>query len=124
VSLVEEGWVEGEIPRLAVREYLAPLVEQNVNAVLLGCTHYPLLRGIVESELTAMSGTPVAVVDSAHAIADEVKALIESKQLGTEREYTGTVRVIVTDKADDFETMAARFLGRPLGPIPVTAVDI
>jgi glutamate racemase len=124
VSLVEEGWVEGEIPRLAVREYLAPLVEQNVNAVLLGCTHYPLLRGIVESELAAMSGRLVPVIDSAHAIADEIKGEIELKQLGTEREYTGAVRIIVTDKADDFDTMAARFLGRPLGPIPVTTVDI
>lgn len=124
VPLVEEGWLQGEIPRLAVREYLAPLVEHEVNAVLLGCTHYPLLRGIVESELAAMSGKPVPVIDSAHAIADEVTALIESKQLGTERDYTGVVRIIVTDKADSFQTMAERFLGRALGAISVTAVDI
>ncbi|HET6332792.1 MAG TPA: glutamate racemase [Polyangiales bacterium] len=124
VPLVEEGWLSGDVPRLAVREYLKPLVERDVNALLLGCTHYPLLGAIVMEEFEALSGRQVPVIDSAHAIANEVKALLESQQLGTDRDYPGRVRIIVTDQADEFESMATRFLGRPLGDISVTAVDL
>lgn len=124
VPLVEEGWLSGEVPRLAVREYLKPLVDRELTALLLGCTHYPLLGAIVQDELSALSGKRVPVIDSGHATVDEVKAMIESKHLGTDRDYAGRVRIIVTDKYDEFDTMASRFLGRPLGDIPVTAVDL
>jgi glutamate racemase len=124
VPLVEEGWLSGEVPRLAVREYLKPLVDKDLTALLLGCTHYPLLGAIVSEELAALSRNRVPVIDSAHAIADEVKAMIESKHFATERDYAGKTRIIVTDKSDEFDSMAVRFLGRPLGDIPVTAVDL
>lgn len=124
VPLVDEGWLSGEVPRLAVREYLKPLVERGIDALLLGCTHYPLLGSTVVEELAALSGRQVPVIDSATAVVDEVHALIESKQLGTERDYPGKTRIIVTDIAEDFDDQAARFMGRPLGDIPVTSVDL
>jgi glutamate racemase len=124
VPLVDEGWLNGEVPRLAVRNYLEPLVEHDIDALLLGCTHYPLLGAIVEGELAALSGRPVPVIDNAHAIADEVVSLIETKQLATDRDYPGNIRIIVTDRSDEFDAMASRFLGHALGAIPVTAVDL
>jgi glutamate racemase len=124
VPLVEEGWLQGDVPRLAVREYLKPLAEKNLDALLLGCTHYPLLGAIVAEELAALTGKHIPIIDSAHAIANEIRAQIESKAIGTERDYTGKIRIIVTDKSDEFDSMATRFLGHPLGEIPVTAVDL
>lgn len=124
VPIVDEGWLSGEIPRLAVREYLQPLVEHDVDVLLLGCTHYPLLGAIIERELADLTGQQLPVIDSAHAIANEVRTLIESKQLGTERDYRGKLRIIVTDKSEQFDSMATRFLGTPLGDVPVTAIDL
>src|SRR6185503_8514139 len=56
VPLAEEGWVEGEVPRLVARRYLEPLVRARVGCVLLGCTHYPLLAGVIEAEAAALAG--------------------------------------------------------------------
>ena len=56
VPLAEEGWTEGEVPRLAVRRYLEPLGVAGVDVVVLGCTHYPLLRPLIEEEARARMG--------------------------------------------------------------------
>lgn len=124
VPLVEEGWLDGDVPRLAVRKYLEPLVQKDIDVLLLGCTHYPLLGPILSEELAALSGRQMPVIDSAHAVADEVAELIESKHLGTERDYPGVMRIIVTDKAEDFSEMAQRFWGSELGGTPITTVDL
>ncbi len=124
VPLIEEGWLSGEVPRLAVRKYLEPLVQQGIDSLLLGCTHYPLLGELLQQELAALSGKQIPVIDSAHAIADEVAAYIDEKKYATERDDAGKLRIVVTDKAEDFDEMAARFLGRPLAGIPVIAVDL
>src|SRR5215472_16575400 len=70
VSLAEEGWTEGEVPRLAVRRYLEPLARANVDVVVLGCTHYPLLRTTIEEEARTMMGAETTIVDSASAAAE------------------------------------------------------
>src|SRR5579872_5207306 len=79
VPLAEEGWTEGEVPRLAVRRYLEPLAAAKVDVVVLGCTHYPLLKGVIEDEALAQIGDHVRVVDSAHATAEDVKAFLETR---------------------------------------------
>jgi len=48
VPLVEEGWIEGEVPRLVVQRYLAPVLDRGAGTIVLGCTHFPLLRGTIE----------------------------------------------------------------------------
>src|SRR5690349_3608109 len=68
VPLIEEGWLEGEITDRIVRQYLTPLLEEGVDAVVLGCTHYPLLRGAIERFL----GDKVQLVDSAQNCAAAV----------------------------------------------------
>ena len=124
VPLVEEGWLAGDVPQLAIRKYLEPLVQNDIDSLLLGCTHYPLLGALMLDELAALSGRKIPVIDSARAIAEEVVEAITSKQMATDRDDPGKLRVIVTDKADDFDTMASQFLGRSLSGVTVTAIDL
>ncbi|MBM4362969.1 MAG: glutamate racemase, partial [Deltaproteobacteria bacterium] len=65
VPLVEEGWVEGDVPRLAVERYLAPLLDAGAGVIVLGCTHYPVLREVIVEAAERLAGRPIGVVDSA-----------------------------------------------------------
>jgi len=118
VPLAEEGWTEGEVPRLAVRRYLEPLARANVDAIVLGCTHYPLLRGIIEHEVRDMMGPDIAVVDSGSAVAEDVEAFLRSRDLarsaGSNR---GSLELAVTDLPRSFVEIARRFLGGEIGEV-------
>jgi glutamate racemase len=114
VPLAEEGWVDGDVPRLAVRRYLEPLAKARVDVVVLGCTHYPLLRAVLEAEARAMLGDDVRVVDSAHAVAADALAFLEGRGLARRAPAArGKVQLLVTDLPKAFESVAARFLGGP-----------
>jgi glutamate racemase len=110
VPLAEEGWTDGEVPRLVVRRYVEPLAKAGVDVVLLGCTHYPLLRAVIEDEVRARIGPEVAVVDSARATAADVKAFLEARGLARPGS-DGSVELRVTDVPRTFAEVAARFLG-------------
>jgi glutamate racemase len=103
VPLAEEGWTDPADPivRGVAARYLAPLAEAQVDALVLGCTHYPLLEAAVREALPG-----VLLVDSADAIAAEVRA----RFAGNGRE--GVHRFFVTDAPDRFLAVAGRFLGR------------
>lgn len=123
VPLAEEGWTEGEVPRLAARRYLEPLARANVDVVVLGCTHYPLLRGILEEEAHAQMGPDVALVDSAQAAAHDVQAFLRARGLARDASHgRGDVELRVTDVPKAFAEIAARFLGSEVGG--VTQVDL
>jgi glutamate racemase len=106
VPLAEEGWTdpEDEVVRAVARRYLAPLAAACVDTVVLGCTHYPLLKGAIAAELPG-----VALVDSADAIAAEVALRVGSGS-ATEASH----RFFVTDVPGRFLAVAERFLGRPV----------
>ena len=123
VPLAEEGWITGEVPRLVVRRYLEPLVAADIDALVLGCTHYPLLRAPIEQELAELHGRPLPVVDSAEATASELAELLEQRSLSTTRAQGG-LKIMVTDMPKRFTEVAARFLGRPLGGLAVEAIDL
>lgn len=110
VSLAEEGWVEGEVPRLVARRYLEPLVSRGARCVVLGCTHFPLLRGPIEAELLSLSGESLPVVDSAHAAAEDVAALLSERELSSNRDRRGGLDLLVTDVPKSFREVASRFL--------------
>jgi glutamate racemase len=124
VPLVEEGWLEGEVPRLAVRKYLSPLVEHDIDALVLGCTHYPLLAPVIASELADLHGSPVPVIDSAHAVATELDAVLGQEQLSASRSERGSLRLFVTDMPRQFTEVASRFLGQDVASLDVTAIDL
>jgi glutamate racemase len=106
VPLAEEGWTdpEDEVVRLVARRYLGPLAAARVDTLVLGCTHYPLLRGAIERTLPG-----VELVDSAQAIAAEVAA-----RLGGPPGARGTHAFFVTDVPARFLQVAERFLGQPV----------
>ena len=110
VPLAEEGWLEGEVPRLAVRRYVTPLVGEGIDVLLLGGTHYPLLAGTIRAELDAL-GCGAEIVDSATAMAADVA--IELARRGAERGGgEGSLECFVTDLPASFAAVAGRFLGR------------
>jgi glutamate racemase len=122
VPLAEEGWTEGEVPRLAARRYLEPLARAGVDVVVLGCTHYPLLRAVIESEARDLIGPHVTIVDSATVIAAEVVTFLEARGLRRDASSLGKTSLFVTDMPKSFAEVAARFLG---GAVPhVEQVDL
>ena len=81
VPLAEEGWTTGEVPALVIDRYLAELVPFGIDAVVLGCTHYPLFRPALDARARALSGPETVVVDSAEATAEELEVLLEERGL-------------------------------------------
>ena len=117
VPLAEEGWTDGEVPRLVAERYLADLRRAGADTVLLGCTHYPLLANVIAEVM----GPGPALVDSAQATAEAVAQLLRAR--GLERRGDGARhRTLCTDVPERFHFMAERFLGRPVDL--VEAVDL
>ena len=110
VPLAEEGWIDGDVPRLAAERYLGDLRRMGVDTAVLGCTHYPLLARPIADAL----GREVAIVDSAEATADAVKQVLESHDLLRQDSGTPRHRTLCTDLPDRFRSVAERFLGRPV----------
>jgi glutamate racemase len=122
VPLAEEGWVTGAVPRLAAERYLQPLVEVDVDTIVLGCTHYPLLNETIHDVAAELLGHDVVVVDSAEATAS---ALRETVGTGVAESGTaGELRILVTDLPGQFASSASRFLGKPVQGLDIQAIDL
>jgi glutamate racemase len=127
VPLAEEGWVQGEVPRLVVERYLAPLIARaDIDALVLGCTHYPLLREVIEAELARLSLKPVAIVDSGVAAAAELAQLLTDRELRAPHApgQSGELRLKVTDRPGRFQEVASLFLGRDVESLAVQQIDL
>jgi glutamate racemase len=122
VSLAEEGWLEGEVPRLAVRRYLEPVLDRGARAVVLGCTHFPLFYDLICREVESLAGRPLPVVDSAHATAEDVAAFLAERQIASSRADGGSLELLVTDLPASFAAVASRFLGHDVDD--VSLVDL
>jgi len=118
VPLVEEGWFEHPAAELIAREYLAPLQAAGVDSLILGCTHYPLLKPLLHRVL----GPEVALIDSAEATAAAVAATLAERGLEAPPGHTPRHRFVVSDDAERFRTVGARFLGERLGAVEVVEV--
>jgi glutamate racemase len=105
VPLAEEGWVDGDVPRSVVETYLGSLRRSGIDTLVLGCTHYPLLRPVIAEVM----GDGVALVDSAAETAREVSAALVAK--GLARAGQGSTSFFVTDVPDRFVRIGQRFLG-------------
>jgi glutamate racemase len=107
VPLAEEGWLTGDVPRLVARRYLEPLLGKGMDTVVLGCTHYPLLRGVLQEVL----GTDVALVDSGDATAEAVAQVLDAGGARASSPQGRTESFYVTDVPERFVAVSARFLG-------------
>ncbi|MBI3417620.1 MAG: glutamate racemase [Verrucomicrobia bacterium] len=113
VPLVEEGWTNHAVTRAVLREYLAPLLKQNIDTLVLGCTHYPLLKPAIRRVV----GAGVALVDSAASCADFVRARLRGLALtATARRRGGKIHSFVTDEPDRFAQLAQKFLALATEP--------
>ena len=110
VPLAEEGWVEGEVPRLVAERYLGDLRRIGVDTALLGCTHYPLLSKTIAEVL----GPQVAIVDSAEVTSEAVASLLAARGMLRQPGAAPRHRTMCTDVPDRFRAVAERFLGRPV----------
>ena len=115
VPLAEEGWVDDDVTRAVVARYLAPLREAGVDTLVLGCTHYPLLEGV----LARVVGEEVALVDSAKAVGAEVRERLDGDEglAAPPGDDHPAHRFYVTDAPSPFLMVAERLLGHPLGTL-------
>lgn len=113
VPLVEEGWLDGDVPRLAIERYLQPFAALDVDVVVLGCTHYPVMRDAIQEVAREVIGAHARVVDSAEATALELVSLVASRNLARPV-GDGSLHLMVTDRPQSFADVAARFLGHPV----------
>ncbi len=121
VPLAEEGWIDGDVPLLAARTYLEPFAAKDIDVLLLGCTHYPLLMRPIKAALEEL-GCGAGIVDSATAMAADIKRVLDERDLHGSPDQTGGLKCFVTDLPDSFEVVASRFLGNKPGEVEV--VDI
>ena len=114
VPMAEEGWTAEDETFSIARKYLRPLVEFRPDVMVLGCTHYPLLRSVIQQTV----GENVKLIDSGAAAADEVAELLKEKEMGSRSAPEGRRKICddldhfyVTDAAERFAAVAERFLG-------------
>ena len=119
VPLVEEGWFEHPAAELVAREYLAPLTAAGVRSLVLGCTHYPLLAGLLERVM----GPEVALVDSGRETAAALEAVLAEQGLARSAAGEALHRFTVSDDPERFRTVGARFIGERLGRTEVVSVE-
>ena len=113
VPLVEEGWITHPVTQSILQEYLGPLLRHRIDTLVLGCTHYPLLKQAIRK----VAGPNVALVDSAESCARDVRERLgHLRLLSSRRDREGIIQPFVTDETDQFTRLAKRFLGTPTEP--------
>lgn len=123
VALAEEGWTRGGIADAAVRRYLEAALAGadgwRPQSIILGCTHFPLLRETIRG----VAGGEVAIVDSAGTTAEAVATLLGEREL-LKRSTHGSLELMATDGAARFARVGGAFLGAPVSPGEVRIVDL
>ncbi|HMS43706.1 MAG TPA: glutamate racemase [Pyrinomonadaceae bacterium] len=125
VPLAEENWTEEPETFLIAKKYLTKIIDFEPEALVLGCTHYPILRDVIQQTV----GYDVKLIDSGEACAEEVAEFLKEKDLGNPNIIEGERRLCddldhfyVTDAADRFARVAERFLGAK--PAKLEAIEL
>lgn len=115
VPFVEEGWLKGDVVLTVAKTYLKPLKDAKVDTVILGCTHYPLLKPVIKEVM----GDDVVLIDSAKQVAVEVnKILMENSLLNNDKGNSlGKKEFFVSDNPEWFKGLAQSFLGRTVNNV-------
>ena len=117
VELVERGWTHGPVAAAAIRDVLGGPLASGVDVIVLGCTHFPFLRGAIE----ACAGRDVAVIDSGHAIGTRVSGLVAAAGTRCDRNRGGSLRLFTTGASSEASRIAVQLLGDEL---PVEPSDL
>lgn len=118
VPLVEEGWLDHPASRLIAEEYLAPLREHRIDTLVLGCTHYPLLKPLIADVL----GPSITLIDSAEQTAAAVSRELAASTLHAPTTQSGRVHFVVSDAPQQFVKVGQRFLGERVKDVEVLAL--
>ena len=120
VPLVEEGFARKPAAELIAREYLQSIQNSQADTVILGCTHYPILKPLI----TSILGPKIALVDSADTLAQSAKDFLEKHQLTASSTGSGTIKLYASDSADKFTTAAKQLLGLKLHKATLKKLNI
>ncbi|MTI87298.1 MAG: glutamate racemase [Balneolaceae bacterium] len=111
VPLAEEGWIDNEVARLTLRQYLDVFRITDIESLILGCTHYPLFKQVIPKILNG-EGRNIQIIDSADSIAASAKEKLEA--LDMLNAEGGGFECYVSDRPQRFQELAERFLGHPV----------
>lgn len=106
VPLVEEGFVNDEITELVAKKYLAEFLEKKIKTIVLGCTHYPLLKGDLEKVL----GQDVKLIESGSVLSERISQMFQGGKLSPSTDKKRQIKVYITDLTDHFERLAGEFM--------------
>ena len=109
VPLVENGYAESEAAMIIAKDYLKPLKEANVDTLILGCTHYPLLTKVI----SAIMGEGVTLLSPGALAAEEAKSYLEKEGLLSDKDH-GNSEFYVSDSVENFTQLGSTFLGKPI----------
>ncbi|MEQ9617868.1 MAG: glutamate racemase [Deltaproteobacteria bacterium] len=118
VPLADEGWTEGEITELIAEQYLEPFRQIGIDVLVLGCTHYPLLKRTIQKVV----GEDITLVDSAEETAKEIEKILSENDIVNRGSGSPSRQYFLTDVSDSFLSVAGRFLGENIEKIDM--VDI
>ncbi|MBN2097953.1 MAG: glutamate racemase [Candidatus Omnitrophica bacterium] len=120
VPLAEEGWTDDQVTLEVARRYLRPLLAKDIDTLILGCTHYPLLKNII----TKVMGRDIKFVDSAEETAKEVKNFLLKNQLYTSRNsHPRICKFYVSDEPAVFKKVGKRFLGKTIKSVKKVCIN-
>jgi glutamate racemase len=115
VPLAEEGWTRGDVPAEVAAKYLEEFAGSEVDAMILGCTHYPLLREVIASALDGRLAQPVTLLDSASSTARDLRARLAAQNLlsgeSLKQQPERELHFLLTDLPEGFQATAERFFG-------------
>lgn len=119
VPLAEEGWAEHAIAHMVAEEYIRPLLAHDIDTLVLGCTHYPLLKRTLQK----IVGPGVILIDSAEETAKTVAAQLQQQELSCLTPSSAAPRYFVTDIPDRFKRVGGAFLGDSLNNVATISLD-
>ena len=115
VPLVEEGWFDHPVTRLTAAEYLKPVLVERIDTLVLGCTHYPLLKPLLQE----VAGPEIRLIDSAEAMAAIAANLLAESGLENPQRRFPDYRFFVTDVPHRFQTIGEHILGRTFSHVEI-----
>jgi len=118
VPLIEEGWLQTAITDQIITQYIGPLVDDGIDTLVLGCTHYPLLR----TAIARLLGDTIALVDSAQNCANAVRDLLIRENLSALETSAGSLQVALTDRPDSFLRVAREALNLDVGEVQLREI--
>ncbi len=116
VPLAEEGWTDNEVAKNTLSLYLSEFMQNNIDSIILGCTHYPLFTSTLQA---LFNNRAVTIIDSADSIAEMAQNLLVRHKLINTQTSRGHFNCFVSDRPQRFRELSERFLGRPVPDVQI-----